>query len=66
MSGNDRGIDYYKGNSREAAHYQRRELVKIEGVNFQKHIGDLLENGNSDEYMSPIQLNGHLDKSGWK
>ena len=31
--------------------YQRMELVKIESVNFQKHVGDLLENGKDGIYV---------------
>jgi hypothetical protein len=31
--------------------YQRMELVNIEDANFQKYVGDLVENGKGEIYV---------------
>ncbi len=41
-----------KGMAKMLPSYQRMELVNIEGANFQKYLGDLVENGKGEIYVS--------------
>jgi formylmethanofuran dehydrogenase subunit C len=41
-----------KGMAKMLPSYQKMELVEIEGANFQKYVGDLVENGKGEIYVS--------------